>query len=77
MSPTCIHGNDGNNCQLCIGRVDLRDTAPRQEERGGTPYPNLTRAQRRRIAKKNGLFKDRSGEAWRAANKHLKGEDRG
>lgn len=34
----------------------------------------LNRNQRRNIAKRSKLFKDRSGEAWRMANKHMKGD---
>lgn len=51
----------------------LEDTEERQEERKSL-VGNLSRKQRRRLAKKNGLFADHSGEAWRIANRHMKGD---
>lgn len=56
-----------------VDPTDMQDTEVRQEERRSL-VGSLSRKQRRRLAKKNGLFADHSGEAWRIANRHMKGD---
>lgn len=43
---------------------------PKQEEQLAFTYGN--RRTRRKIAKRNGFFKDKSGEAWRKSNEMIR-----
>lgn len=52
----------------------MEDTDERRDERKTVPELELNRKQRRRFAKRHGLFQDKSGEAWRIGNKHMKGQ---
>lgn len=42
------------------------------EKPAATPFSELPRRERRRIAKRAKLFKDPSREAWRIASDHMK-----
>lgn len=53
---------------------EMVDTEDQREERKTVSQMGLNRKQRRRMAKANRLFKDRSGDAWRIANRHMKGD---
>ena len=54
--------------------TDMQDNDQRREERRDIPSLQMNRKQRRRFAKKYGLFQDKTGEAWRVGNKHMKGD---
>lgn len=54
--------------------VEMQDDDQRRDQRKTLPELHMNRKQRRRFAKKYGLFQDHSGEAWRVGNKHMKGE---
>lgn len=51
--------------------AQMVDNDERRAERRAVPFTN--RKMRRKQAKKYKLFKDRSGQAWRIANEHMKG----
>lgn len=46
-------------------------TEPREPDYK-VPFSGLNRKQRRRMAKRAKIFKDRSRDAWRSANKSIK-----
>lgn len=50
------------------------DSEEQRDDRKTVAEMKLNRKQRRRFAKANKLFKDRSGDAWRIANRHMKGD---
>ena len=54
--------------------VEMQDDDQRRDQRKTLPELKMNRKQRRRFAKKYGLFQDHSGEAWRVGNKHMKGD---
>lgn len=68
--------SDGELRKLSVAKVDIDALAgskePARTEPEQVEFSKLPRAQRRRIAKKARLFKDKSGEAWRIASNHMK-----
>lgn len=69
-------GPDGRQCAQgpTFEAMNMEDSPEREQERGGdvVNFSGLNRKQRRRMAKGYKLFKDRSGQAWRIANRHMK-----
>lgn len=57
-----------------VDPTDMQDNDVRRDERKTVAGLELNRKQRRRLAKRNGLFADKSHEAWKIANKHMKGD---
>jgi len=53
---------------------NMQDDEIQRGERKHISSLNMNRKQRRKFAKKYGLFQDHSGEAWRIGNKHMKGD---
>lgn len=47
-----------------------KELTPKQQEQLAYTYGN--RRTRRKIAKRNGFFKDKSGEAWRKSNEMIR-----
>lgn len=60
--------------QSAMADVNMQDSEGRRDERVPIGQLNMNRKQRRKFAKKYGLFGDHSGEAWRIGNKHMKGD---
>lgn len=56
------------------GDNNMQDAESHRSERKHISSLNMNRKQRRNFAKKYGLMKDHTGEAWRIGNKHMKGE---
>lgn len=53
---------------------NMQDGESQRDDRKHISSLNMNRKQRRNFAKKYGLMKDHTGEAWRIGNKHMKGE---
>lgn len=56
--------------------TNMQDSPDKREERKAPPPPGYNRKDRRRLAKGAGLFKDRTGEAWKRSNQFMKGRVR-
>lgn len=71
-----MSSDGGELRKLSVAKVDIDALAgskePARTEPEQVEFSKLPRAQRRRIAKKARLFKDKSGEAWRIASNHIK-----
>lgn len=50
-----------------------RPLSPKEQEQ--LAFRTGSRAQRRKIAKRNGFFKDKSGTAWRKSNEIIRSDD--
>ena len=53
---------------------NMQDDESQRGDRKHISSLNMNRKQRSNFAKKYGLMKDHTGEAWRIGNKHMKGE---